>query len=409
MALTRIVSSAVVFQTEYDVSFERLILSVTLGYLAAGLVMAAASVTVLRDRFIRAPRISVVFGVWIAAGLAMYVVSEEILGQAGSHEFTLAIALRFAFAFAAKLLAASAIVSYLLFSRAQVTQLRQAHSRHQQSVDNATPFLNDLRRRNLDALNVSLRPNLNLLLAEAQSAANNHGDVKELSDLPARIQSFGRNEVRTLSHRIAAGEDDIERRSLPTVEVEQPESWREALGDIVGNDPNPIVGGVFLLLLTVAWSNSLAFATITSSLLQAVALAGVLALGGWAYRVINPSTVKDRVVGSVMIYAAAMLTCAIVALRFDQLPSVPGSLPQADSTLPLPAQLVLTTAAFIVALLVTGANRRRKRISAQLSEADALLAEQIESMRRESNSVNQRIAQLLHGLGHQKIKPLVQV
>jgi len=400
MALTRIISSAVLFQSEFRESFGRVLLSVTLGYLAAGLVMAAAGLTVLRNRFSQPPRLSVVAGVWITAGLALYAVTEASLGLTDSDQFNYLSALRFTIAFAIKLAAALMVVSYLLVSRAEVAKLRQSNLRHQQAVSNASGYLNDLRRRNLQALDVSLRPNLDLLLAEAQMVANNTVEFEEFADLPARIQSFGRNEVRVLSHRIAAGDADTDRwQGAPDPTTEQAESWREAAAEIAGTTPNPIIGGVGLFVMTLVWSNAETAQRLADGFAQAIGMALVLALGGLAFRVIGPRSVTNRVVGVLMIYVASLLMCTLVAAGTASYQSIDlqQTPPLVTHSLLLSTQLNLATAAFVVALLITGTVQHRMRLSEQLLEADAQLAAQLESMRRESNAVNQKIAQLLHG------------
>jgi signal transduction histidine kinase len=323
-----------------------------------------------------------------------------MLDPIGSHDVAFAGSLRFSLAFTVKIAAVSLAVSYLAVSRRQTERLRQSLNRHKDAVANAAPFLNDLRRRNLDALNVSLRPNLNLLLAEAHAASTNRAAAAEFSDLPERIQSFGRTEVRELSHRIAVGEAEIAQQQRPELQEEQPEDWREATAEMLtAAPPNPIVGGLLLVALTFAWLSYPTFARFSIGVGLAVCMTLTLAIGGLAFNVINPRTPIGRFVGIFIIFAATLLMNGLMAR--EALRALPPEIldleSSASGTLSLPVLQVLTSTAFAVALALTGANSRRNRISAQLSQADALWTNQMDSMRRESNAVNQRLAQLLHG------------
>jgi hypothetical protein len=398
-ALTRIVTSTVLFQNDLHISAFRIVGPVVLGYVAAGLVMAAAGATILRDRFNSPPRIAVVLVVWMAAALTLYAVTTLTLDPVGSHEVAFAGAMRFAIAFTAKIAVVSLTVSYLAVSRNQTEKLRQSLSRHKEAVANAAPYLNELRRRNIDALNVSLRPNLNILLAEAHAASANPA-AAELSDLPERIQAFGRTEVRELSHRIAVGEAEIAEQQLPELQEEQPEDWRDAAAEMLTVEPpNPIVAGLLMVAATFAWLNYPTFGRLAVGVALAIAMTLTLAIGGLAFNVINPRTQIGRFVGIFMIFAATMLVTVLMASQtLHTLPAEILDLALSESgTLSLPVLLVLAVTVFFVALLLTGANSRRKRISAELSQADALWTNQMDSMRRESDAVNQRLAQLLHG------------
>ena len=356
----------------------------TLGYLASGLVMALSSVTVLRHRLTTPPPIHVVVAVWLASGLAMVIVTAWLSAMAQGIALSLspAEALRFAILHVLKIAVPVIGVTLLDTGLARARELRRStEARHVLVVESAQ-HLDTLRDRHLEVLRDRVMSRLRTLSDEV-SALLARPQTLDLGDLPQRIGSFGRGEVRDLSHRVARGEfvSDLDVRATQPFSPHEVRRFLAATFSV----PAPAAASAALyLFLVTGWSALAATVdTLTIVVVQALAIMMVLTAARHLASALPATSTPTRVLITLASGAAA-----VAAVVWVQQPDTPLS------SLPAVAQ---ASSAIAGTLLVAGAIRQQRALLTALAEADSCLSAQIVDLRREAEHIRHRIAQLLHG------------
>ena len=291
-----------------------------------------------------------------------------------------------------------ALGSYLLTSltehRKERSGLTASIQRYEQLSRTSRVHLAEYRARLETTLHQSVAPQIRSLLQEL-SLVQSSGGRGDLENIARRIDDDVRNEVRRLSHAVAAGTTLPDWDSRP-----QAMSWRALIVSVM-TGPIPVwltVGLAFCLRLPVELSPGgpgalLRFLTTLLWLLAFIQLTNALRSRIMAHR-----PVSARVTAGSATYVLLFLgTAAVIAITARIWPVgamtewFAGSVPRH-----LPGALWVVVGA-LAATAVVAANHQRRADAARLSSVNNKIRMEFSALEAEAQSVRNQLAQVLHG------------
>ncbi len=291
-----------------------------------------------------------------------------------------------------------ALGSYLLTSltehRKERSVLTASIQRYEELSRKSRVHLAEYRARLETTLHQSVAPQIRSLLQEL-SLVQSSGGREDLEHIAQRIDSDVRNEVRRLSHAVAAGTTLPDGDSRP-----QTMSWRALIVSVM-TGPIPVwltVGLAFCLRLPVELSPGgpgalLRFLTTLLWLLAFIQLTNAL-----RSRILAHRPVSARVTAGSATYALLFLgTAAVIAVTARIWPVeamtewFAGSVPRH-----LPGALWVVVGA-LAATAVVAANHQRRADAARLSSVNNKIRMEFSALEAEAQSVRNQLAQVLHG------------
>jgi|GEM_PF-1532409 len=197
--------------------YEHQLPSLLVAYVASGVPVFLASVTVLRARRRTRPSVAVSIIVWLISDLVLSTTAIAFLGKSNLRSARVAEPLNILIHAIGTIPIGATIVfslCLLALSRQKVSALGASLARQREIVSNLDSYLSAIRLRFSRQVRATLVPGFERIKTDAAAVAEANRAEGDLMLFAARVRQYSIDQVRSLSHEIA--ESDIAAIPAPT-------------------------------------------------------------------------------------------------------------------------------------------------------------------------------------------------